>query len=96
MIYSISYHSQVKQDFLQIDPYISKDIQRIMTKKLSLHPLGHGAYLHGPLRLYRKLRIREYRVVYRAYQKEVIVYVIAVGYRRNNEVYKKALQKMLH
>lgn len=94
MSYSFSYHPKVKQDFLEIDPVLSTMIQKTMIEKLSSYPLHYGEYLHGQLHPYRKLRVGDYRIVYRVYEKKIVVYVIAVGNRRDDEVYEKALQRV--
>jgi mRNA interferase RelE/StbE len=47
---------------------------------------------HG-LADFRKLRIEDYRVVYQAQEKRGVVFVLAVGPRRDNEIYKSALKR---
>lgn len=63
MIYTLTYHPGVKDDYRAIDPWISTKIEDSMNKKLSTQPLQYGDYLRGKLHKYRKLRIGEYRVV---------------------------------
>ena len=47
---------------------------------------------HLNLANFRKLRVGDYRVVYQVKGKTIVVYVLAVGPRRDREVYKAALK----
>jgi mRNA interferase RelE/StbE len=49
--------------------------------------------LSGNLTDFRKLRVGDYRVVYQVREKRVVVYVLAVGLRRDKEIYKAALKR---
>ena len=58
-------------------------------------PEEAGAPLRFELKGYRKLVLFEqYRVVYRVEREEVIVFVLAVGIRRDSEVYTEALRRL--
>ena len=61
--------------------------------KLTKAPLQFGASLSGNLANFRKLRIGDYRVVYQVKEKKVIVFVLAIGIRRDKEIYKSAQQR---
>jgi mRNA interferase RelE/StbE len=58
--------------------------------KLTTDPLQFGAPLLGNLADFRKLRIGDYRVVYQVIETKVTVYILAVGPRRDKEIYKAA------
>jgi len=55
-------------------------------------PLRFGFFLHGSLHGYRKLRVGDWRVIYRIVGDEIRI--IAIGHRRDNIVYKKALSRI--
>lgn len=42
---------------------------------------------------FRKLRIGDYRVVYQVVEQQVIVFVLAIGPRRDKEIYRAALNR---
>lgn len=94
MTYSIQYDERAADDMKAYDPHIAVRLYRTLEEKLSQAPLHFGEYLTGKLYPYRKLRVGEYRVVYRVYEQKVLVYVIVVGNRRDDEVYEKALQRI--
>lgn len=54
-----------------------------------------GASLRFELKDYRKLVIFDnYRIVYRVLKSKVLVFVLAVGIRRDSEVYEEALRRL--
>jgi len=44
--------------------------------------------------MFRKLRVGDYGVVYQVVENRVIVYVLAVGPRRDKEVYQEAVSRL--
>ena len=79
MIWKIKFHPLVvKEDLKKIDPSWRKKIIKAIKKKLSLDPLGYGKPLKGVYKDYWKLRVGDYRVVYKVEKKEIVVYVIKV------------------
>lgn len=93
MSWKILYHQEVEDDFSSVGPSAARRIMKIIDKKLTQAPLQFGAPLSGNLTSFRKLRVGEYRVVYQVVKRKVIVYVLAVGPRRDKDVYKSALQR---
>ncbi len=52
-------------------------IQKAIDNKLIEHPEVYGVSLRRALKAYRKLRVGDYRVIFRMTQKEVLIFVIA-------------------
>lgn len=94
MSYVLRYHPQAERDLFDTAPQDSLRVHRTLQKKLKTSPLAFGVYLHGVLHPHRKLRIGSFRVVYRVLEKEGMVFVIAVGLRKDNIVYQKALKRL--
>jgi mRNA interferase RelE/StbE len=93
MTWSIVYHHDVAKDLQRLGSSIVRRIIRTIDGKLTRAPLDFGAPLCGNLSDYRKLRVGDCRVVYLVREKEVVVYVLAVGARRDEEIYKVALKR---
>jgi len=72
---------------------MARRILRSIDSKLTHEPLKFGAPLSGNLANFRKLRVGDCRVVYQVQEKKIIVYVLAVGARRDKEIYKTALNR---
>lgn len=84
----------IEEDFKKIPKKKRSEILRTIFKKLGTSPEQFGAPLRHELKGFRKLRIGEYRVVYRIEKKEIRVLVLKVGIRRDSEVYKEMLQRL--
>ena len=93
MTWSIFYHPEVEEDLESVGPSSARRIMRTIDSKLSNAPLQFGAPLSGNLANFRKLRIGDYRVVYQVQERKVVVFVLAIGPRRDKEIYKDALKR---
>ena len=82
------------RDFKKIQRADQLRIIRTIRKKLTSKPQDFGSPLKGELKGYWKLRIGEYRVIYKIEEDKILVYVIMVGYRRDKEAYKKAMIRL--
>ena len=83
-----------EKDFKKIDKANQIRIIKTIRKKLTTKPKEFGRPLAGDLKGYWKLRIGEYRVIYEIKEEKVLVYVIKIGYRRDEDVYKKAILRI--
>ena len=94
--YSIKLHKEVLTvDSKKFDEKTKNKIKTKCLELLSYHPDKVGEPLRGSHHGYRKLKIySDYRVVYRVDKQEVIVFVLAVGIRRDFEVYETALKRL--
>ncbi|BBO72949.1 translation repressor RelE [Desulfosarcina widdelii] len=93
MIWSILYHHDIEGDLDSIGPSAARRIVKAIDSKLTRHPMDFGAPLSGNLADFRKLRVGDYRVVYKVHEKTVVVYVLAVGPRRDKEIYRLAVKR---
>jgi len=87
MTWAVSYHPDVAEDLGNVGPSAARRIMRAIDSKLTKSPLQFGAPLSGNLVNFRKLRIGDYRVVYQVEEKKVTVLVLAIGSRRDKEIY---------
>jgi len=94
MSWAVIYHQDVADDLESVGPSAARRIMRAIDTKLTTEPLQFGAPLSANLSGFRKLRIGDYRVVYQVVEKKVIVYVLAVGPRRDKEIYKAATKRI--
>ncbi|MEK6683831.1 MAG: type II toxin-antitoxin system RelE/ParE family toxin [Nitrospirota bacterium] len=95
MTYSLRYHPLIwREDFKRIDRSQQQRLIRTIEKKLGTRPDQYGRPLAGSLQGYWKLKVGEYRIVYRIERQEVVVYVLTIGFRRDQEVYLEALKRL--
>jgi mRNA interferase RelE/StbE len=84
----------LSEDFKRIDDHKQKIIINAIKKKLSLAPKEYGAPLLGEFKNYWKLKVDDYRVIYRIVEDEVVVLVVKIGIRRDNKVYEELLLRI--
>ncbi len=84
----------IEEDFEKIDHASRNRLLKAIRKKLTVEPLKHGEQLRGGLRFYRKLRVGDYRVIYRTVRKELVVFVVKVGIKRDEQVYRELLSRI--
>jgi mRNA interferase RelE/StbE len=83
----------LRKDFKKIDLRDQRKIVKAIRQKLTTKPKDYGWPLRGELRGFWKLRVGEYRVIYEIQEDQALVYVVLVGFRRDEEVYQKALSR---
>lgn len=94
-MWDIKFHPLVlREDFKKIDPENQRQILRQIVKKLSSDPEAYGKALSGELHGYWRLRIGDFRVIYRILKDRIEVFVVKIGIRRNFEVYEKFLLRL--
>ena len=83
----IRYHPKVKnEDIPRLSSDIAVRIENAIKNRLLINPIKYGYFLRGSLRGYRKLRVGDWRIIYRIVGKEIRI--IAIGNRK--DVYKFA------
>jgi len=94
-MWNIKFHPLVlREDFKKIDPENQRQILRQIVKKLSINPEAYGKVLSGELHGYWRLRIGDFRVIYRILKDKIEVLVVKIGIRRDFEVYEKFLLRL--
>ena len=83
-----------KEDFKNIPTFDQKRILKTIDKKLTLDPKAFGKPLIGLLQGYWRLRIEDYRVIYQIIGNEIIVFVVKVGIRKDDQVYREIFQRL--
>lgn len=83
-MYTILYDlGSKKKDYDKIPPAIRTIIKNAIEKKLMVDPLGFGKPLRYGLKRYRRLRVGDYRVIYRVDEGKVIVIVVDIDHRKD-------------
>lgn len=86
MSFNLRYHQDVKEvDIPFLNPTIRKRIKKAIEVRLATEPHKYGEPLRKTLKGYWKLRVGDYRVVYKIFQNEV--WVLGIIHRK--KVYEK-------
>jgi len=84
--YTISYQEEVvKKHIPDLSPEIRKIIKYAIETRLMIDPISFGKPLQYTLKGYRRLRVNDYRIVYRINEKQREVVIIAIKHRK--EIY---------
>lgn len=90
MNYKIKFLPSALKEWKKLAPPIQKQFKKKIKERL-LNPRHKASQLRGFKDVYKiKLRSVGYRLVYEVNDKEIIIYVIAVGKRERGIVYGKA------
>jgi mRNA interferase RelE/StbE len=93
--WKIIYHPEVADDLEGLGRAEAARTMRVIDGRIRQgEPDKVGKPLHGSLAGYRRLRTGSLRIVYRVNKDMIEVIVVAVGMRREFEVYLKAKRRM--
>lgn len=82
--YSIEYlESVVKRDIPALTQKIRILIRRAIEERLAKDPIGFGKPLRYSLKGHRRLRVGDYRIVYRIEPETKIVLIVAIKHRKH-------------
>lgn len=91
MAYSIVYHLDIlTHDLPRIPKNIRATIKRAIEQRLQINPIAYSQPLRQNLRGYSKLRVGDYRIIFRIDKEEIII--LKIGHRK--EVYGKIFQRL--
>ena len=90
MSFTISYHPDVVEEDIPALPKKERErIKKAIEQKLTTHPEVFGKPLRRSLKGYRKLRVGDYRVIFRIQGKAVKVFLIG----NRSVVYEQGQQR---
>lgn len=83
-----------EEDFKKVDRSDQQKIIKAIRKKLAVSPQSFGHPLRGELHGFWKLRVGDYRVVYKIEEDRIVVKVVKVGIRRDFEIYDDLIRRI--
>lgn len=84
IIYQILYQEHVvKEDIPSLPLKVKELIKRAIEERLMTNPIELGKPLRYSLKGHRRLRVSDYRVVYRIEEEEKRVNIIAIKHRKD-------------
>lgn len=85
MIWQIFYHPEIGNDISGLPKNIKNRVRKAIENRLLVDPARYGVALRRSLRGYRKLRVGDYRVIFKLDKNNIVV--LKIGHRK--EVYQK-------
>jgi mRNA interferase RelE/StbE len=81
-MYVVEYfESVVKHDIPSLPATMRKRIKKAIEQRLTVDPIGYGKPLQYTLKGYRRLRVGDYRIIYRIEEKHVLI--VAIDHRKD-------------
>ena len=91
MTFELRYHPDVRDvDIPQLNETLKKRIKKAIEERLSISPHQYGEPLRKTLKGYWKLRVGNYRVVYKVEGNEVWIFAII----NRKDVYAKIIKRI--
>jgi len=90
LTFELVYHTEVKADLAMLDEEIKERIKTAVEMRLTSAPHQYGEPLRKNLKRYWKLRVGDYRVVFKVEKNEVWIF----GIIHRKEVYKKVTKRI--
>ena len=95
MPWTVNYHPEVEQDLHHLGRAEARNILKVIEARIAQgEPDKLGKALTGDLSGCRRIRSGQTRIVYRVDGKRIEVLIIAVGMRRDNEIYDAASSRV--
>lgn len=89
--FDIKYHTDVaKLDIKKLSSSMKKRVKTSIENKLMIEPSLFGVPLRKSLKGYRKLRVGDYRIVFKIIKKTVIILLI----QHRKEIYKNTDKRL--
>ena len=95
MSWRVIYHHEVTEDLEELGRYQARVVLKAIESRIrDGEPEKTGKPLSGVLAGCRRIRTGDVRIVYRVHAEIIEVLIVAVGPRRNDEVYKTATNRV--
>jgi len=83
-LYVLEYYEKVvKPDIPSLPKTMRIRIKKAIEERLAVDPVSHGKPLQYALKGHRRLRVGDYRVVYRISSEQQVVVIVAIDHRKN-------------
>lgn len=98
MSYKIAFHPEAQNDYLKLDKGVQLRVARQLNKIANSPELGQklgniqGIDLTGFRKMYAEKK--QIRIVYEVIDDELFVHIVAIGKRKDMEVYKSASKRI--
>jgi mRNA interferase RelE/StbE len=94
-MWKVIYHPEVVYDLERLGYAEAKRILQVIDKRFCCgYPDKIGKFLRGELNGCQRVRVGNTRIVYKINKQEITVLIIAVGMRREEEVYHVAEKRV--
>lgn len=83
MQFGIKFTAEAEKQFLELPNNIKPLIQRAIKERLATDPLSYGKPLRFSYKGHRRIRVSDYRIIYRVENQNVIVIIVNIDHRKD-------------
>ena len=80
--YIIEYDVDIEEKLRELPKSVREMIRKAIEKRLTVDPIAFGKPLRFSLKGYRRLRVGDYRVIYRIINDKVLVMIVDIDHRK--------------
>lgn len=80
--FRIQFERGVKEQLKKFPKNIQQRISDAISKRLTIAPNDYGKALTKEWKEHRRLRVGDYRVIYKVYDQEVVVFIVQIDHRK--------------
>lgn len=80
--YVIEYDVDIEDKLKSLTKPVQEMIRKAIEKKLIVDPVAYGKPLRFSLKGYRRLRVGDYRVIYKIIEEKILVLIVEIDHRR--------------
>lgn len=81
--YKIEYGEDVEESLEKIPKNIRERIKKGIEQRLSTAPFDYGKPLEGQWKGHRRLRVGDYRVIYKIFEEKIVVFIVEIDHRKS-------------
>jgi len=81
--YIVEYDIAIEEKLRTLPKAIRENIRAAIEKRLMVAPLDYGKPLVREWKGYRRLRVGDYRIIYRVFEDRIVVFIVEVDHRKN-------------
>lgn len=81
--YIIEYDTEIEEKLRKIPKTIRIRIKDAIEKRLMIAPLDYGKPLIREWKGYRRLRVGDYRIIYKVFEEKIVVFIVEIDHRKS-------------
>lgn len=81
--YLIEYEEGIRDKLKSIPKTMRERIKRAIEERLMTNPVDYGKPLTKEWKDYRRIRVGDYRIIYKVFEDKVVVLIVEVDHRKD-------------
>ncbi len=83
MTYRLTYKQSAQDDIAKLPLTVRRTVRQAIEARIATDPIQYGKPLHFSLKGHRRIRVGDYRIIYRVDEETKSVYIVPIGHRKD-------------